>query len=391
MKLLHTSDWHVGKEIRGRSRLPEHRAVLEEIATVADEHEVELVIVAGDLFETAAPSAEAEEVVYRALLHLAGHGRRVAVVSGNHDNARRLRAVAPLLQLGSVHVVTQPTPPDLGGVLAFEGRGGEQVQLALLPFVSQRGIVRAGDLMELAAFEAAQAYAERLGRVVDALCAGFTGECVGLVAAHGFVQGGVTGGGERPAHLMDEYSVPIGAFPASASYVALGHLHRPQRIAGATAVHYCGSPLQLDFGEVRDANQVNVVEVAPGVPAKVDAVPLAAGRKLRTLRGLPDDLVSQAAEFGDDCWLRLQVDGPRRAGLGDDLRDRIGDHVVDVVMSEQVERRSVARTSRRGRSPRELFGEFLAEKNLKDERLIRMFDALLDEASDGEHTAEVGA
>lgn len=392
MKLLHTSDWHVGKEIRGRSRIDEHRAVLEEIATVADERDVELVIVAGDLFETAAPSAEAEAVVYGGLLRLAEEGRRVAVISGNHDNARKLRAVAPLLALGSVHLVAQPTRPNEGGVLRFDGRGGEPVQLALVPFVSQRGIVRAADLMELAAFEAAQAYADRLSRVIEALCGGFTGDGVGIVTAHGFVQGGLVGGGERPAHLLDEYAVPVGAFPTTASYVALGHLHRPQRIAGATAVHYCGSPLQLDFGETKDPNQVTVVELLPGVPAKVDAVPLRSGKRLRTLRGLPDQLVELASELPDDCWLRLDVEGPRSAGLGDDLRARIGDHVVDVVMLATDEQRARSRTSRRGKAPRELFAEFLAERSVEDERLTRLFDTLLDEAS-GSHAdfAESGA
>jgi exonuclease SbcD len=387
VKLLHTSDWHVGKEIRGRSRIEEHRAVLEEIATIADERDVELVIVAGDLFETAAPSSEAESVVYRALLRLAESGRRVAVLAGNHDNARRLQAVAPLLELGSVHVVTRPTRPDHGGVLRFSDRDGAPVQLALVPFVSQRGIVRAADLMELAAFEAAQAYAERLSRVIDALCAGFDADGIGLVAAHGFVQGGVIGGGERPAHLLDEYSIPVGAFPVTASYVALGHLHRPQRIAGASAVHYCGSPLQLDFGETKDPNGVNVVEARPGVPAIVDAVPLQSGRKLRILRGTPEELVERATELTDDCWLRLDVEGPRSVGLGDELRYRIGDHVVDVIMQAADNPTARAQSSRRGKSPHELFGEFLAERQVDDERLTRLFAALLDEASGGNEAA----
>ena len=96
LRLLHTSDWHVGKAIRGHSRADEHQAVLRETAGLAAEHEVDLVLVAGDLFETAAPSAEAEQIVYRALLDLAGTGAEVAVIAGNHDNGRKLRAVAPV-------------------------------------------------------------------------------------------------------------------------------------------------------------------------------------------------------------------------------------------------------------------------------------------------------
>ena len=95
-KILHTSDWHVGKTIRGHNRSDEHRAVLAEITKVAAEYGVDVVVVAGDLFDTAAPSPESEEIVYSTLLALADTGATVAVISGNHDNAHRLRAVAPL-------------------------------------------------------------------------------------------------------------------------------------------------------------------------------------------------------------------------------------------------------------------------------------------------------
>ena len=109
---------------------------------------VDLVVVAGDLFDSAAPTPESEEIVYRALLGLAGTGADVAVIAGNHDNARRLRAVAPLLALGRVHLVAEPTRPDDGGVLPLRARDGVDVRLAMLPFVSKRGIVRAEHLMD---------------------------------------------------------------------------------------------------------------------------------------------------------------------------------------------------------------------------------------------------
>src|ERR671911_2263873 len=95
MRLLHTSDWHVGKAIRGRSRAQEHQAVLAEVAGIADREAVDLVIVAGDVFDTSTPTAESERIVYRALLDLAAGGRPVIVVAGNHDSAPRLQAVAP--------------------------------------------------------------------------------------------------------------------------------------------------------------------------------------------------------------------------------------------------------------------------------------------------------
>jgi DNA repair protein SbcD/Mre11 len=117
MRILHTSDWHVGRTIRGRSRADEHRAVLAEIAQIAHDREVDLILVAGDQFDTGAPSAAAEAIVYRALLDLADTGAHVLVLAGNHDNPRRWAAVRPLLALGNVHLADQIARPDAGGVL----------------------------------------------------------------------------------------------------------------------------------------------------------------------------------------------------------------------------------------------------------------------------------
>lgn len=386
VKILHTSDWHVGKSIRGRSRIDEHRSVLAEIAVVAEAHEVDLVVVAGDLFETASPSPEAEEVVYRALLALARTGATVAVIAGNHDNAHRLRAVAPLLELGEIHLVTQPMRPDAGGVRTLRARSGGDVQVAMLPFVSQRGIVKADQLMTDAAFEHAQAYADRIRQLVKLTCGDLDGAVPAVLVQHGFVVGGQAGGGERAAHLVEEYAIAAQAFPANVGYVALGHLHRAQKLAGATAIHYCGSPLQLDFGETTDAKQVNIVDLQPAKPAKVTEVLLTAGHPLFTLNGTVGQIVEAAKSLDRDGWIRARVDEPRRAGLADELRDALGDRgewLVDVLLTSAVDvSRSRERADRAGRSPRELFDAFLVEREISDERLGSLFDDLYEAATE---------
>ena len=377
MKFLHTSDWHVGKTIRGHSRAPEHEAVLGEIVSLAGEHSVDLVIVAGDLFETATPTAEAESLVYRTLLQLLDTGAHVAVISGNHDNARRLRAVAPVFEaLGRIHLVTEPTRPDDGGVVRLSMAGGEQVRLAMLPFVSKRGVVRAADLMEAAAYENTQAYADRIRLLIETLTAEFGTDTVNILAAHAFVYGGQLGGGERAAHFIDEYAISAQSFPVTASYVALGHVHRPQKIQGKAPIHYCGSPLQLDFGEEDQPKQVNLVEIEPGIPPVVTPLPLRGGRALRTLRGTVAEL-EKLADRSDDPWLRVVVNEPRRAGLADEVRELLGEGVVDVRMDDPAPQRK-QRATRKGRAPTELFDEFLSEQNVADERVRAMFAELLD-------------
>lgn len=379
MKLLHTSDWHVGKALRGADRAPEHRAVLAEIADVAEREQVDLVVVAGDLFDSAAPGPEPEQIVYQALLALGRSGAHVAVIAGNHDHPRRLRAVAPLLALGRVHVVTEPTRPEDGGLLALRLADGADLRLALLPFVSKRGIVRAEALMERPAFELAQAYSDRLRRLVEAMTATFQPDTINVLAAHAFVLGGEAGGGERAAHLVEEYAVPGAAFPPTAGYVALGHLHRAQRIPGGGRLHYCGSPLQLDFGETEQAKQVNLVEMAPGLPATVRAVRLDAGRRLRTLVGSIEELMSEA-ETEDGDWLRLVVRDAPRSGLAAELREAFGGRAVDVRIESTAAASTRPTPDGRTRSPVELFRDFLTERQETDQRVVALFTELLDEA-----------
>ena len=379
MRLLHTSDWHVGKRVRGHSRADEHRAVLAEMVEIAERESVDLVVVAGDLYETAAPTPESEKIVNDALLDLASVAPVVAV-AGNHDNPRRLVAVESLLRLGRITMVSDPRAPGDGGCVDLDV-GDTPTRVALLPFVSQRAIVRAEELMTNAAYENAQRYGERLQRVLEVLCSGFDGDHVNLVVAHAFVTGGTTGGGERPAHLVDEYGLSAVDFPPTAGYVALGHLHRPQQMLGPTAIHYCGSPLQLDFGEQDQAKQVNLVDLEPGLPAKVQAVALRSGRRMRTLTGTVAQLAalaeieSEAAALAED-WLRVRVTEPTRAGLADEVRSLLGQRVVDVRV-QSIDSPRVVR-HREGRDPRELFASYLAESEIADRALEARFAELLD-------------
>lgn len=381
MRLLHTADWHVGKTIRGASRTAEHEAVLEEIAGIADAEQVGLVIMAGDLFDSAAPSPEAERVAYRALLRLSDDGRRpVVVVSGNHDNPRRLEAVAPVFAGANVHLIDKVARPADGGVLALDV-DGTPVKIALLPFVSQRGIIGVDQLMAKDQGDHALAYADRLKRITDALAADFSDDAVNLVVAHAMVTGGVLGGGERSAHTIFEYSVPATAFPAGAHYVALGHLHRTQRIDGPCPIWYPGSPLPMDFGEQQDRKNVLVVEAAPGIPALVREVPLTSGRRFRTVRGT---LAELRDEHGADAeaFLRVIVREAGRVGLVDDVRDLFPDAVeIRLEAPEVADGGGTGGVNRvEHREPRQLFADYLHGRNADDPRLLALFDQLYDEA-----------
>lgn len=354
--------------------------MLSEIAQLVRREEADLVLVAGDLFDSSAPAPEAERIVYQALLDLTATGAHVVVIAGNHDSPQRLSAVKPLLNLTTIHAGAHLARPAEGGVLSIRTRRGEVAQVALAPFLSQRAIVKADDLMRLDADAHAGRYAERVRQIVAALAAGFEIGTVNLIVAHLAVAGGALGGGERPAHTVFDYVVPPQVFPSNAHYVALGHLHRPQLVPGACPIWYCGSPLQLDFGEAPGDNCVLVVDAEPGVPARVRPVPLRSGRRLRTLKGSLAE-VSARGDL-DDAFLRVVLQEPPRTGLADEVRAALPNAVDVVVAAEVREDDQVSEWSLASmhRSPHELFDEYLRDRDVEDPAVGALFSELLEEA-----------
>ena len=372
LKILHTSDWHVGRRIRGRDRSAEHREVLQEIVGLAAHHEVDLTVVAGDVFDTSSPTAAAEQIVWRSLLDLSEIAP-VLVIAGNHDSAVRFDAIAPLLEMGRVTAVGSPAKPDGGGVVELPEL---DVRAAMLPFVSQRGIVKVEQLMNEDPDQHAAAYQDRVTRVVQALTEGMTSSTVNLLVSHLTVFGAETGGGERKAHIFG-YAVPAGVFPSHLSYVALGHLHRQQKIPHAGSVWYSGSPMQLDFGEVDDQKGVLLVEAEPGLPARVTAIPLASGRRLRTLRGTLDEVIDRADEVAG-AYVKVVLAEKGRVGLADEVRSAIPG-AVEVVLDNPDQGPRRRSEERRNLNPIEAFHRYLGEKGKADPEVEKLFAELYDE------------
>ncbi|MCZ6663132.1 MAG: exonuclease SbcCD subunit D [Actinobacteria bacterium] len=374
MRLLHTSDWHVGRKIRGRSRVGEQKAVLAEIAAIAGTESVDISVVSGDLFDVSSPSSDDERLVYRALLDLA-EVAPVAIVAGNHDGPSRLEAVRPLLELGRIVVVAAPRRPEDGGVVIFEGIG---LKLALLPFVSHRSMVKVGEIMNLDPDQHHQSYEARMRRVIESLTATMGTDTVNVLASHLTAFGGVVGGGERDSHIFG-YAVPPQVFPGSLTYVALGHLHRQQSIAAPTQVWYSGSPLQLDFGEKDDSKGVLLVDADPGKPASVRQVGLESGVPLIQLEGTLDEVLARAGEV-EGAYVKVLLDEPGRAGLNDEVREAIPG-AVDVVVRSVAEQRPRRSVDTSAHSPTELFREYLKTRELDDPDVVDLFREIEQDVS----------
>ncbi len=180
MKLLHTSDWHVGKTLKGRSRIEEQKAVLAEIVALAKEHAVDAVLIAGDLYENVAPTADAQRLVVRTLLQLARSGIEVIAIAGNHDHGATFEAYRPLMGVAGIQLFGQVRPADHGGAYRFTARStGEQAVVAVLPFLSQRYAVHAAQIIANTPAENVGAYDQLIRDILTDLTRPFGAVRVG--------------------------------------------------------------------------------------------------------------------------------------------------------------------------------------------------------------------
>jgi DNA repair protein SbcD/Mre11 len=221
---------------------------------------------------------------------------------------------------------------------------------------------------------------------VRSLTAQFTPDTVNIVMGHLTLLGGRRGGGERDVQTTFEYEVPASVFPMSAHYAALGHLHRQQEVPAPCPAYYSGSPLAIDFGEEANDPGALIVTAAPGIRADARRVPVTGGRSLKTLRGSLDQVLEQGERAGD-AYLRVILAEPARAGLGDLVREKLP-NALEVQLDEVHRPRPGShrddRPARAGRTPLQLFGDYLAEENVADPRVERMFAELLEELTDGQ-------
>jgi exonuclease SbcD len=246
--------------------------------------------------------------------------------------------------------------------------------------------VNAAELVANTPAEHSASYDQKIRAILAALTAGFRSDAVNLVMAHLTATGGALGGGERAAQSIFEYHVPASVFPVQAHYVALGHLHRRQSLPAACPVHYSGSPLAVDFGEQDNTSVVCLVEASPGRPARVTDVPIAAGRRLRTLRGTVAELIAQADSVGAD-YLRVWVRAAARAGLRDEVQAALPNALeirIDPEFAAPVVRARPSGGPGADRSPAELFDEYCGTRGVDDARVRSLFSQLHDRVTSGE-------
>ena len=313
MKIVHTSDWHAGRIWKNVNRLSELTAVLDDLAGFIEREQVDLLLVSGDVFDSGAPNAEAERLVFGFFKRVGRAGTKTVVIAGNHDSPARLQAWGTLAELVDVRAVGLPRRVDQGGLIDLETRSGERARVAVVPFAPVRVLVSA---LEMAGDETKvrQQYAECMKQIVDNVTSGFRGDGVNLLMAHTHLDGAVMATSdisERTVHLGQEWAITPQSLPATAHYVALGHIHKPQRINAPSPTYYAGSPLQLDFGEVGEEKGYVLIDARPGMPARIDRLPYKGGKPLLKIRGTLQELEARAESLADAGFLHVTVPGDR--------------------------------------------------------------------------------
>lgn len=361
MRILHTGDWHVGKKLGRIDRARESEAVLDELVGIAADQAVDLVIVAGDLFDRGLPPFVSLRLVLETLVRLADTGARVIAIPGNHDSPDLFEVLAPHLAHSNVTLVHKTFRPEEGGVIRVPSRDGAEVaQVACFPFLHESTIVDWAQEGE----EKHKSYADRVRNIctayADWMMSNGKGKTVDVLAAHFMVHGAVPSGSERELHIGEAYMARENAVP-NVHYAALGHIHQAQGAPGsADRARYCGSLMQLDFGEAGQEKSVVVVDVTPDGRRKIEQIPVTSGRQLVRLRGTLDEIAEKKDEH-QDAILAVDVvtEGPA-PGIAEQVRDLLGDDVLYV--RADYPRSETSLSTREGMRLDELYGAYVEKR-----------------------------
>jgi DNA repair protein SbcD/Mre11 len=387
MRLLHTSDWHLGRSLHRADLRAAQSAFLDHLVEVARTEKVDAVLVAGDIYDRAVPPVDAVELCEDALLRLHDTGASIVLISGNHDSARRLGFGGGLLEKAGVHLRTRPGA--LARPVVLEDAHGPAAVYGvpyLEPDAVRGELPPAGGSPDGAVGrqdegggreEIPRGHAGVLGHAVACIRADADARGIQrrVVMAHGWVSGGAASESERDITVGGVGQVPAELF-AGFGYVALGHLHGQQTVA--PHLRYSGSPLPYSFSEASHRKGSWLVELDATGTAHAERVPAPAGRRLSVLRGRLADLLGSAAyrQHEDDFVSVTLTDPSRPEGAMDALRARFPHVLVLTFEPEGAEpdgRGYRARTA--GRDDLSIAAEFVrhvsnAPPTVAEERLL---------------------
>lgn len=323
MKILHTADWHLGKNLEGLSRMDEQEQFLEDFVHIVKDNNIDLVIIAGDVYDSSNPPARAEKMFYDTLKKISANGERMTlVISGNHDNSERLVAAGPLAREHGIMMVGTPKSViEVGeygkNKVLNSGEGfveldinGEKSVILTVPYPSEKRLneVLYGAMDETE--ERVKSYSDRIRTLFDSLKENFKDDTINLVVSHLFAIGAENTGSERNIELGGSFIVDKECFPKEAQYVALGHIHKPMILPGTNKkIRYAGSPLQYNKKEISFEKKCFVVEVKAGEDANIDEIKFKVYKPIEVWKcNSIDEAIEKCEENKErECWVYLEI------------------------------------------------------------------------------------
>ena len=335
MKIIHTSDWHLGRTLYGQKRYEEAEAFLAWLTGAIQTHEVDALLVAGDVFDTTTPSNRAQGLYYRFLCRVAASScRYMVVVAGNHDSPSFINAPGELLKALDIHVVGSPTQNPEDEVIVLENSEGRpELIVCAVPYLRDRDIrsAEAGETIEdkeRKLIDGIRGHYAEVAAIAEEKRAELGGGIPIVATGHLFAAGGKTvdGDGVRDLYVGSLAHVTAGIFPDTFDYLALGHLHVPQKVNGDGKIRYSGAPLPMGFGEAAQRKRVCLVEFDGG-HAAVQAIEVPTFQRLERITGTWETISNRIRELSAtdaEVWLEVVHDGDE---VISDLRGRLDEAI----------------------------------------------------------------
>lgn len=399
MRIIHTSDWHLGQNFYSKSRAAEHSAFLDWLLTSAQAHEVDAIIVAGDIFDTGSPPSYARELYNRFVVQLQQTGCQLVVLAGNHDSVATLNESRDILAFLKTTVVASAGHAPF---ILPQRDGTPGAIFCPVPFLRPRELVTSqaghsgGEKQQLLLNAISDYYQQQY----EAACA-LRGDRPLPIVASGHL---TTVGASKSDAVRDIYIGTLEAFPAShfppVDYVALGHIHRAQKIGGNDHIRYSGSPIALSFDETGKSKSVNLVTFSDGHLAEVLPLTVPVTQPLAVLKGDFSSISEQLTQWRDApqepvVWLDIEITSDEYLH---DIQRKIQAQTEDLPVEVLLVRRSRAQRERILAGERretlselqveEVFERRLAQETLEEAqrlRLTQLFNETLHSLNGEEH------
>ncbi|TAF63190.1 MAG: exonuclease subunit SbcD [Cytophagales bacterium] len=319
MRILHTADWHLGRKIHDIDLLPIQKQFLQWLLQTLQDQQVEILIVAGDIFDTGTPSNEARKAYYdfltKAQLTCC---KNIVIVGGNHDSPSNLDAPRELLASLNIHVVGGTTQPIEDEIINIkDAQQNTRLVVLAVPFLREKDVQYATHISEERSKreqrvkDAIKAHYHTLSQIVTQR--NYPTEVPLLATGHLFAQNSETSESEKDIYVGNLGQIGAEEFPENIDYVALGHLHRPQRVGGKEHVRYAGSPIALSFSEIKDKKQVLILDFDAQKKLQISPIEIPIFQKMVQIKGKSIEEVQNkmkeklSTESKEEIWIDLQI------------------------------------------------------------------------------------